>query len=64
MAKEITITKKDPEKKKDEGFRVVSVRMREKLLDRLDGLADETNRSRNEIINLLLEKAVEIVIID
>ena len=64
MTKEITITKKNPEKKKDDGFRVVSVRMREDLVECLDNLANEANRSRNEVINLLLEKAVEIVKVD
>ena len=60
MAKEIRITKKIP-KTGDEGYKVVSVRMREELLDRLEQLSAETNRSRNELINILLENAVEIV---
>ncbi|MBQ9031755.1 MAG: ribbon-helix-helix protein, CopG family [Parasporobacterium sp.] len=63
MEKEIRITKKIP-KTGDEGFKVVSVRMREELLDRLDRLSAETNRSRNELINILLESAVEIVKVD
>ena len=60
MAKEIRITKKTP-KKGDDGHKVVSVRMTEALIARLDELSDRTNRSRNELINLLLESALEIV---
>ena len=63
MSKEIRITKKVP-KIGDEGYKVVSVRMREELLERLEQLSAETNRSRNELINILLENAVEIVKVD
>ena len=35
--------------------------MRDELIERLDGIAETANRSRNEIINLLLESAVDIV---
>lgn len=60
MAEEIRI-KKRAERRGDDGHRVVSVRMREELIARLDTLAVQSNRSRNEIINLLLEAAVDIV---
>ena len=63
MAEEIRITKKLP-RKGDDGYRIVSVRMKETLLERLDALSAKSNRSRNELINLLLESAVDIVIID
>ena len=63
MAEEIKITKKLP-RKGDDGYKVVSVRMKETLLQRLDELSGKTNRSRNELINLLLESAVEIVKIE
>ena len=64
MAKEILITKKDSAKKKDEGFKVVSVRMRDQMVEELDHVADQANRSRNEVINILLEKALELVRIE
>ena len=35
--------------------------MKEELLERLDQLSADTNRSRNELINLLLEASVDIV---
>ena len=60
MDKEIKITKKVP-RRGDDGYKVVSVRMREEMLERLDGLSARTNRSRNELINLLLDAAMEIV---
>ena len=38
--------------------------MKDELIERLDALSAQTNRSRNEIINLLLESAVTIVKIE
>ena len=60
MDKEIKITKKVP-RRGDDGYKVVSVRMREEMLERLDAPSARTNRSRNELINLLLDAAMEIV---
>ena len=60
MEKEIKITKKAA-RRGDDGYKVVSVRMREEMLERLDALSAETNRSRNELINLLLDAAIDIV---
>lgn len=60
MDKEIKITKKTP-RRGDDGYKIVSVRMKEDMLERLDRLAAQTNRSRNELINLLLDSAMEIV---
>ncbi len=60
MAEEIKITKKAA-RRGDDGYKVVSVRMREGLIERLDELSERTNRSRNELINLLLEAAISIV---
>ena len=45
-------------RKYDDGNRVISVRIGEELLAKLDDLASSSNRSRNEIINLLLEHGV------
>ena len=60
MDKEIKITKKAP-RRGDDGYKIVSGRMKEEMLERLDRLAAQTNRSRNELINLLLDSAMEIV---
>ena len=63
MAEEIKIKKKTA-KRGDDGYKIVSVRMKDELLERLDKLSADTNRSRNELINMLLEAAVDIVKIE
>ena len=60
MEKEIKITKRAA-RRGDDGYKVVSVRMKEEMIERLDDLSAKTNRSRNELINLLLDAAMEIV---
>lgn len=60
MAEEIRIKKKLPNKG-DDGHKIVSVRMKDELLAQLEDLSTKTNRSRNELINLLLEAALDIV---
>lgn len=54
---EIKITKKSV-RRGDDGHKVISVRMRDETVARLDELSVQTNRSRNELINLLLEAAL------
>ena len=63
MAKEIKITKKAA-RRGDDGYKIVSVRMRDEMIARLDALSSETNRSRNELINLLLDAALDLVQIE
>lgn len=63
MAEEIRIKKKYPNKG-DDGYKIVSVRMKEELVAQLEELSAKTNRSRNELINILLEAAVDIVRIE
>ena len=40
------------------------MRMKDETIERLDGLSKKTNRSRNELINILIESAMEIVKIE
>lgn len=63
MADEIKITKKSV-RRGDDGYKIVSVRMKEEMLEKLEDLSAKTNRSRNELINLLLESAINIVKIE
>ena len=63
MAEEIKIKKKVA-KRGDDGYKIVSVRMKDELIDKLDRLSADTNRSRNELINLLLQASVDIVKIE
>lgn len=58
MTREIKITKKEI-RRGDDGHKIISVRMKDELLARLDQLSAETNRSRNELINMLLAAALE-----
>lgn len=60
MADVIKIKKKAA-RRGDDGYKVVSVRMKDELIARLDELAAKNNRSRNELVNILLESAVDIV---
>lgn len=50
----LTIKKRNPLKGED-GSKVISVRIKDETIHLLDELAKETNRSRNEIIGILLE---------
>ena len=63
MAEEIKITIKTA-RRGDDGYKVVSVRMKDETIERLDALSAKTNRSRNELINILLESAIDIVKIE
>lgn len=45
--------------KGEDGYKTFSIRIKEKTVDALDDLSKKTNRSRNELINLLLEYAIE-----
>lgn len=61
MRREILISRK----KGEDGNKVFSVRMREETVTKLEALSAQTNRSRNELINLLLEEALKnVTIID
>lgn len=58
MKREIRIPKKVA-RKGDDGHKIVSVRMKDETLERLEELSVQTNRSRNELINMLLVAALE-----
>ena len=48
----------------EDGYKIISVRIREETLAELDRIAAETNYSRNELINLLLSYGVKNVEIE
>jgi len=58
VGKPILITKRSG-LKGDDGYRVLSVRLREETMERLDDLSVQTNRSRNQLINMLLDAALD-----
>jgi predicted DNA-binding protein len=45
--------------KGEDGFKIFSIRIKEETSNKLDILAKETNRSRNELINILLDFAID-----
>ena len=56
------IVDKEPLKIKrrgEDGYRVISVRIREDTLQELERIAAETNYSRNELINIILRHGVQ-----
>ena len=46
-------------KKGEDGYKIISVRIKESTLLKIDNLSSKSNRSRNEIINILLENCVD-----
>ena len=52
----------EPIKKKkrgDDGNKVITVRIKEETVSALDRIANESNYSRNELINIMLEYGVK-----
>ena len=43
----------------EDGNRIISVRIREDILQSLDKIANESNYSRNELINIILEYGIK-----
>ena len=46
-------------KKGDDGYKVISIRIKDGTLQKLDDLSQKSNRSRNEIINIILESSID-----
>ena len=46
-------------KRGEDGNKVISVRIKEDTLNKLDKISRESNYSRNELINLILQYGVE-----
>ncbi len=67
LLKEISETKKKKEKliikkkmlKGEDGYKTFSIRIKEETVVNLDRLSQETNRSRNELINILIDYAID-----
>lgn len=57
MKEKLIITKRSL--KGEDGYKTFSIRIKEELVGKLDDLAQKANRSRNDLINTLLEYAVE-----
>lgn len=46
-------------RRSEDGNRIITVRIREETLAALDRIAAESNRSRNELINIILAHGVQ-----
>ncbi len=57
MDKKLIIPKKPL--RGDDGYKTFSIRVKEETVERLDALSKETNRSRNDLIGLLLAFGLE-----
>jgi metal-responsive CopG/Arc/MetJ family transcriptional regulator len=55
---EIRISKKSRDHG-DDGHKIISLRIRQDMLERIEYMANKTDRSRNEVINILLSAALE-----
>ena len=53
----LIVTIKRP--KGEDGYRTFSARLRDPVVNRMDDISKETGRSRNELIGLFLEYALE-----
>ncbi len=57
MNEKLIINKKSL--KGEDGYKTFSIRIKDATVANLDALAAQTNRSRNELINILLDFAIE-----
>ena len=57
MKEKLIINKKSL--KGEDGYKTFSIRIKDKTVSDFDALSKETNRSRNELINTLLEYAIK-----
>ena len=57
MKEKLVINKKSL--KGEDGHKTFSIRIKDETVQRLDELAAATNRSRNELIGILLDYAIE-----
>ncbi len=56
MDEKLIINKKNL--KGEDGYKTFSIRVKEETVAKLNEMSEETNRSRNELINILLEFAI------
>ncbi|MBQ8145778.1 MAG: ribbon-helix-helix protein, CopG family [Clostridia bacterium] len=57
MKKKLIIKKK--ELRGEDGYKTFSIRIKDETVENLNDLATKTNRTRNELINILLDYALD-----
>lgn len=50
--------------KGDDGYKIFSIRMKEELVERLEQVSDKSGHSRNELISMLVEYALDHSVVD
>ena len=50
--------------KGEDGYKTFSIRIKSETIARIDALATQTNRSRNELIGILLDYALDRCVVD
>ena len=45
--------------KGEDGYKTFSIRIKDETVEKLNELADKSNRTRNELINILLDYAID-----
>ncbi len=53
------IIKKRSKVKGEDGYKTFSVRIKDETVEKLDKLSEETGRSRNELIGMMIEFGIE-----
>ena len=64
IIKDINIEPLKIKKRGEDGYKLISVRIKEDTLSELDKIASETNYSRNELINEILRHGVRNIIVE
>ena len=57
MKGRLLISKKEPQG--EDGYKTFSIRIKEEIAEDLNKIAAESNRSRNEVIGILLKYAID-----
>lgn len=59
MVKKKELIIKPKRAKGDDGYKVFSVRVKEEMVAKLDDISSQTGHSRNELIGIFLEYAID-----
>lgn len=63
MGEKLTLTKRNS-LKGDDGYKVFSVRIKDSTVEQLEDICKRTNRSRNEIIGIMLQYGIDNCVIE
>ncbi len=63
MSEKLKLTKRN-NLKGDDGYKVFSVRLKDSTVEQLEDICKRTNRSRNEIIGIMLQYGIDNCIIE